>query len=171
MDRIKRWATGSVLGCGALCAQAAAPGDPPAGSTPVGANVQLEVQAVRRELLPADGLWVGDGAALTEAGGLMLEAQVVQWRREFLRVDRVRVVGHVQDPQADGERVAALRRAQLVQQGLVAKGGQQWRYQTEVLPLAVSALSGCGGIPPAQMAQACPWAPRAVAIEVLGVRR
>lgn len=178
MRGIKRWAAWGALWCGAVCAQSAAPGAKPSGPETEPASLgaapprlEIEVQAVRRELLPAGGLWVGDGVALSEAGGLMLEALVTLWRREFLRVDRVRVVGHVQDPQAQGERAMALQRAKLVQQGLMAKGGRQWRFQIEVMPLNVSTLSGCGGIAQAKLAQDCPLDSRMVAVEVLGVRR
>ena len=178
MCGIKRWVLGFALCCGAACAQVALPGAMPAGTPAepasggaVAPRLALEVQAVRRELLPAGGLWVGYGTALSEVGGIMLESLVTLWRREFLRVDRVRVVGHVQDPQNDSQRVQARQRAQLVQHALAAKGGRQWRFQAEVLPLNVSTLSGCGGVPQAQIAQDCPLDARLVAIEVLGVRR
>ncbi len=178
MRGIKRWVLGWALCCGVVCASVAAPGAMPAGPPAepaagdgVAPRLALEVQAVRRELLPAGGLWVGDGTALSEAGDTLLETLATLWRREFLRVDRVRVVGHVHDPLADHQRALARQRAQLVQQALAAKGGRQWRFQTEVLPLSVSTLSGCGGVPQAQLAQDCPLDARLVAIEVLGVRR
>ena len=164
--RAIKWGLGvGVLGMAAAWAQPAARVAPALEADPV------ELQALAHELLPLAGLWIGDGLALNEAGGALLDALVAQWRREFVRIDRVRVVGHVQDPQSSAEQAAARQRVQLVQQTLVARGGRQWRYLGQVLPLSASTLSGCGGMAEATLLQQCPLATRAVAIEVLGVRR
>lgn len=178
MRRIQRGLVWGVLWCSVVSAQSATsvvkPGSSPAEPVATSAAlpaVALEVQAVRRELLPADGLWLKDGAALSETGNTTLESLATLWGREFLRVDRVRVVGHVQDPQSQSERATSLQRAQLVQHVLMAKGGRQWRFQTEVLPVNVSTLSGCSGVALAKLAEDCPVFSRVVAIEVLGVRR
>lgn len=141
------------------------------GSQALSPGAPLELQAVAQERLPLAGLWMGDGIALSEAGAGRLEALAARWRREFARVDRVRVVAHVLDPNDPAEHAAATQRAQQVQQALVSGGGRQWRYLTEVLPLNVSTLSGCGGMAAAKLAQDCPLAARAVVLEILGVRR
>ncbi|MBM3387393.1 MAG: hypothetical protein FJY36_06980 [Betaproteobacteria bacterium] len=135
---------------------------------PCSADPMPSMQSVLRETLAADVAWSSDGSRLTESGRLALDHLVTRAQQEFVRVERVRVVAHVDDP---AQSPAAQRRAELVQQVLQARAGRDWPVTIGVRPLAVSTLAACAGVSPAQMDQACPLGPRLVALEVVGVRR
>lgn len=138
---------------------------------PCSADPAPLMQSVLRETLATGAAWSTEGNSLTETGMLALGHLVTRGRREFDKVTRVRVVAHVADANDAAQVAAAQQRAELVQQLLKARAGNDWPLSVQVQPLATSTLAGCGGVTAAQMAQACPVGPRLVVLELVGERR
>lgn len=127
------------------------------------------MQSVLRETLSADAAWLADGVRLSEAGMQTLDHWAARVRREFVQINRLRVVAHVSDA---SQTPVAQQRAEAVRQQLnKVRMGSDWPVVVEVLPLTASILAACSGVSPAQMATACPLAPRLLVLELVGVRR
>lgn len=129
----------------------------------------LQMRALARLPLPADGAWTGDGMRLNAAGEQALQTLLARWREDFVQLDRVRVVAHIPGAFNDEHQAqVALQRARHVTRFLRKAGAGARRFESEALALGMSSLADCSA---ARAEQPCPLGPNWVVLEALGLRR